>query len=600
MKKCDKVDVCICEPFVLPGILPTLAMPTLKTALKEKGIESKIYYASIVFFLSNNLQNDKNILQAIDNIPLQFSDFLFSSDNSESAIQCIASSLGIATDDEYIALKNDLRHLCLKAQKLIDDIVYEITSNAPTILCHSLTFGDYNFAFTLFKKIKRALPEIRIIVGGSNCTPAFSKTLMQTCKEIDYVICDEEFGYTIDLCEKILSQDVIEYSEFISSNSGYAKGVNKISSLDNLPCPDFSDFVSTADTLGLKREKAIVTYEISRGCWWSETLPCTMCGYFGHQKCFIGKSPEKVVSEINKIATTLGIKYFRLTDLVQPKHDYLKQLHKEKLNSDIHLFWELRPNLSVDDISLLRSLGLFYAQVGFESISTPQLKHINKGTTGIDNIYSLVSLGTFRVHVVWNYLYGFSDDQADWYINAMSIMPNLYHLQPPDAREIWINRNSLLFEKALPDELVPIGSGMFKNGLGKEFDVFFRVEQKEALIPVYNMLNESIEKWKAAFLSGYEFYVKNFDNNCVHLVRNYGTYSEIVLHGIDAALFCYFFEPHTLDEALLATGFIITEIKASLEKMVTNDWIIALDEKYLSLATRNTHYKWQRFSTLPD
>ena len=49
------LDVYLCEPFILPGILPTLGVSTLKTMLTQNNISCEIYYSSLRFYINNKL-----------------------------------------------------------------------------------------------------------------------------------------------------------------------------------------------------------------------------------------------------------------------------------------------------------------------------------------------------------------------------------------------------------------------------------------------------------------------------------------------------------------------------------------------------------------
>ena len=78
MNQKNTLDVCICEPFLISGLLPTLAPAILKSELKLKGYNSKIYYPSLCFFVNNHLNENKWLLELVDDIPLQIVDFFFS------------------------------------------------------------------------------------------------------------------------------------------------------------------------------------------------------------------------------------------------------------------------------------------------------------------------------------------------------------------------------------------------------------------------------------------------------------------------------------------------------------------------------------------
>lgn len=602
-----KILVASCEPFILPGILPTLGTPTMKAELSNNGITSKIFYPSIRFFSANNIEKNRFVLDAIDNIPLQFSEFLFSNENIVESIEYIIRTIApsaIEKTIEFADLKNQLLKLHSSAHVILQEIAEQIIQLNPKFICHSFTFGDYNFASTLFKIIKGRLPNITVIAGGSNCTPEFSAKLMSFIPEIDYVVCDETYDTVVALIKHFLFG--VPLSEnikcFISDHRKIATATNKIKTLEILPCPDFDDFVAEISDAHLRIEKIILPYEISRGCWWGEKKPCAMCGYFGNQKCFLIKSVEKVKREITFLMTKYNVSYFRLTDLVEPQRKYLQDLKNTGFSNIVNLFWELRPNITTSDVALLRSLGLFYAQIGLESLSTEELRYINKGTTAINNIFCLINLYTYKIHCVWNFLYGFEDDQKSWYEDAIAIMPLLYHLQPPDPRQVWINKCSTIYKSSDKTKLSPIGNNIFYKNLTDDFNVFFKSFPLPNMAQTYLELNQAISLWKNAFNAGYTLYenTENSDANELVIVREYEEKQIFRLTGVDRLVYFYFYSPHSLQHAAKELDLPVKLLQMTVDRFIQNKIMITLDGKYLSLATRNSQYRWKRFNVLPN
>ena len=66
-----KIDLCLCEPFVLPGILPTLGVATIKAELLDRNIDSVVLYPSMKYFVDNALFHKPVLLSLIEDTPLQ-------------------------------------------------------------------------------------------------------------------------------------------------------------------------------------------------------------------------------------------------------------------------------------------------------------------------------------------------------------------------------------------------------------------------------------------------------------------------------------------------------------------------------------------------
>lgn len=583
------IKVCLCEPFILPGILPTLGSPTLKGALNEVGVTSRIFYPSFHLFAENKYYNNDIFLKCISDIPLQFSEFLYNQGNIDEGIVFLTDRIGIEARNEFEEFLNSATHVLFKTAE-------NICSTKAKVLSYSLTFGDYNFAFNLFRVVKSIKKDMVIVVGGSMCTPQLSKELMKQCPEIDYVVCDEDIRIYQDLITSIIAGKSFQSSN-ITSKEKTADNVNKIKDLNHLPCPDFSDFLREVDLMGLNKESVIVPYEISRGCWWGEKKSCAMCGYFGYQKCFLIKNPEKVIEDIKKLHYKYGINYIRFTDLVEPHRQYLQQL--EVLNNlGMNFFWELRPNITEQDIDLIRSMGVFYSQIGLESLSTAELEHIHKGTTAINNIYLLVLFMTYKIRIDWNYLYGFADDIRSWYEQAIEIMPLLHHLFPPDLRQVWINRESRIFNESNKEELHPVGSKIFHKGFSDEIEVFYQTEINEGLSELYEKLADEIAEWKRDFFAGHQLCVVYDFPEGIHVMRDFGKEEHFYMTGFEAKVYELIYRPTKIDKIVAQFKTEDNRIEEILSKFVEKKIAVFLDDKYLALATRSSRYRWKKYNLL--
>lgn len=571
-----KTKVCICEPFLISGLLPTLTAPILKGALTNNGFTTQILYPSLKFYVENRIDNNQLFLELIDDIPLQVCDLLFKADQDFDE-EIYFNILPIKfSKPEYVKI---LRCLKRQAKKCLMDVVDEIVEINPEIVALSLTFGGYSFAIRLFDLVKNKLPNIKIVVGGSNCVPEMCSELILEIPNIDYVICDES------------AESLIELTRFIVEGEGripkcvYYRGSDNteystLSTLNELPYPLFDDYLNCANKLGISKDMITLPFEIARGCWWGEKEPCKMCGFFGKRKCYLAKSPKRIIDELTEIVNVYGIHKFRMTDLVQPPLLLLEQIQQIK-ELNLKIFWEIRPDITENEISILRDMGMTFAQVGLESFSTEALRCINKGTTGIHNIEVLVWAGTYKINVVWNYLYGMEQESDEWYKKIIHIIPSLYHLQPPVPRKIWINKYSTWADEKLEDSSLS----------------FFLVDDRqfdERIAMIYEDLVKGIERWRLAYKRGFALYINRKDRECLHIVKKYEKEEHYKLFGIDRIVYESVRKPATIKDIVKKTNLEIDVIERCLEYFVTIGIVVGLDDKYLALATDDSRYKWVR------
>jgi len=572
------LDICFCEPFIISGILPTLGVATLKSALDEKNISSKIFYPSIDFFMETKILLNNNFSKLLDDIPLQITEILFCDDISS----CLKT--------HKKTFDNDLEDYVLKlssiANKVLNSFSKEISNEKPKVFCYSYTFGGYNFTKRLFSLIKQEQPDIKIVVGGSNCVPDFSQSILNEFPEVDYVVCDESAESFVSVVENILFKTSNDISH-VSVREKIATSYKFLTDIDNQQCPNFDDYFTAIAKYNIAKEYITLPYEISRGCWWCEQKPCRMCGFFGNRKHYIHKSPLKVIKELHYLSERYDVYKFRFSDLVQPPKDYLEQI-QPLAAYNMNFFYEIRPDVIEKDISLLRNIGVTFAQIGIESLNTKQLQYMNKGTTGIHNIYILLLCAAYKIDVIWNYLYGFEEDEFDWYENVLEIIPFLHHLQPPVARKIWINKFS---EEYNESEII---HSSFFDFQSSDFQTFFSKTPQNELGAVYEKLCIAINNWRDAYNSNCELYVDENNGDYIKISR-VGKISEIYeLHGIKARIYNFFMRPMTMEDAVKELDCSAELIKTELENFIADKITLTLDGKYLSLATRNTKYKYTK------
>ena len=161
----NQIDVYMCEPFILPGILPTLGLATIKSELTKNGLRSKILYPSIRYFVEQELFKSPFLLSLIEDTPLQLVEYLFvDKDREQAAIEYIYKSLssGNYAEDKK-ELVEILKKLHNKAMELVTEIAKEIAFMNPVVFCISTTFGDLNFDFSTEEGIKKARDVLNIV-----------------------------------------------------------------------------------------------------------------------------------------------------------------------------------------------------------------------------------------------------------------------------------------------------------------------------------------------------------------------------------------------------------------------------------------------------
>ena len=164
----------------------------------------------------------------------------------------------------------------------VEEALHEIIAENPTIICLSMFVWNHNRSMSLAKKIRKQLPNTKIIVGGPNLNAHTSNNFFVTHPFIDYVVYGDGEKPFVEILDSIYE------NRPINENSTHA--VNLISPKKKYPHRVFVDVqyesISsildckediTRDVLKLRKTyaKIDVRWERARGCPYG----CSFCDW---------------------------------------------------------------------------------------------------------------------------------------------------------------------------------------------------------------------------------------------------------------------------------------------------------------------------------
>src|SRR5262249_18382464 len=97
------------------------------------------------------------------------------------------------------------------------------------------------------------------------------------------------------------------------------------------------------------------------------------------------------------------------------------------------LFFEVKANLTRDQVLTLKTAGVDRIQPGIESMSDHVLRLMRKGTTTLRNIQLLKWCQELGIIAEWNLLYGFPGETRQDYAEMLQLFPSIRFLRPPSA-----------------------------------------------------------------------------------------------------------------------------------------------------------------------
>lgn len=300
------------------------------------------------------------------------------------------------------------------------------------------TFAQSLASVALARRIKQAHPGVQIIFGGANVDDEMGVEFLKGFSWIDYIVHGEaEYSFPLLLDELANGNREVSIAgvSFRREGAAVAKhtDVKPLPDLERTPMPDYDDYVLTAEQLGWRKKTRMRLYfEGSRGCWWGAKHHCTFCGLNGSTMAFRKKSSKRVYEEILHLATRYRCLTLSATDNIMDL-EYFSGLLQQLAACDIDLqiFFEVKANLSREQVKLLRAAGIREVQPGIESLNTRILQLMRKGTTAIQNIQLLKWCDEYDIAPSWNLLYGFPGETPEDYKTLHRIFGLVMHLKPP-------------------------------------------------------------------------------------------------------------------------------------------------------------------------
>lgn len=313
------------------------------------------------------------------------------------------------------------------------------------------TFQQNVASLALAKKIKSRWPNVTIVFGGANMEDAMGAEYVRAFPFIDYAVVGEGDHVFPALLKSIAAGEQPEPVGLVYRASGeirFGGQAPRVRNLNDLPIPSYEDFFSRADLLGLRRAERL-PFESSRGCWWGHNHHCTFCGLNGLGMPYRMKKPGRIREELDELSRRHRIVSFDATDnIMAPKHieGLFGTLADEPL--DYEFFFEVKADLTREQIRGMRQGGVRRVQPGIESMSTHILGLMKKGTSILDNICALKWFGYYGIRVSWNLLCGFPGERTSDYEAQLSVLKLLGHLEPPSGlSRIWLERFSPYFTR---------------------------------------------------------------------------------------------------------------------------------------------------------
>jgi len=321
----------------------------------------------------------------------------------------------------------------------------------PSVIAFSCMFFQTLAALALGRLVRESYPQVKLIYGGACFHGEMGCELISKIPWIDAVAVGEADDVIV-LAFRELSEGrsprglrgLLYRNDAGQVKAGPPPVPMPPSVLNALPDPDFDDFFIAVEQVGLLTERtwqdrATVPFETSRGCFWGQKSHCAFCGLNGEGMIFRMRSAERVESCLRNLAARYPVRNLFAADNILPLQ-YFKSLLPRLAdnpitgqNGSVDLFFEVKANLTRDQIRLLAEAGVKHIQPGIESLSTPILRKMGKGVSALQNVYLLKCCQEYGVVPYWNMLIRVPGEQPIDYLHMARWLPLLFHLRPPSG-----------------------------------------------------------------------------------------------------------------------------------------------------------------------
>jgi ribosomal peptide maturation radical SAM protein 1 len=551
----------ISMPFV--GVeTPSIQLGILKALAGEAGFSATAFHFSLDF--AKRIGPDRYGVLANHRGRL-FGDWLFAEAafgqatprKSSLFLRDFAHDVELRLSDLGPYPAEQLRDIRKQVSPFLDELVDGIAWSRFDLVAFSSTFQQNTASFALAARLKRRYASIHTLFGGANFDGEMGVELVRGLDFIDYAITGPaERTFVPFLAALTAGEDPAALPGVICRRGGevsVSTATTEPIDLDALPTPNYDDFFSRAEALGMmderRRSQTRLPFESSRGCWWGEKHHCTFCGLNAETMAYRTKSAPRVVQELAQQAERYRTFRFEAVDNILPM-TYLKDLFPSltRDGSTYNLFYETKSNLKREQVALLADAGVRTIQPGIESLSTRVLELMRKGVTGIQNVSLLRWARYYDICVIWNVLWGFPGERPGDYAPMVGLLSHLRHLQPPlSASRIWMERFSPIYfdrDRFAVRWVRPERSYAYvypKSVSAERVAYFFEYEFEDSMPDsYYRALDERVGDWQRAWKATPPpslVYWSSPDYVVVEDRRTAGTVAKYSLRGGVARLF---------------------------------------------------------------
>lgn len=490
--------------------------------------------------------------------------------------------------------------------------VQEMLRWQPTVIGFTCMFDQTIASAAISARVKALAADTLVVFGGYAVRSPTGEMLLEAFPWIDAVCAGEGEPCIAELARVSsgANPDLSEVPNLIFRDSAgkiVESARAKPVEMDTIPPPNFDDFYE--DVRRLREESAVeilvdrLPLENSRGCWWGAMHHCVFCGIHDDDMAYRARHADVVLQTLDHLSKRYETTEFRFADYIMP-HRYYSTLLPQLIErgAPYRLKCELKSNINAERFELLVKAGFIEVQPGIESFCSKALRSMDKGVSGMQNVYLLLLARRYGIVILYNILYGLPDDNPESYEAMQCALPRLVHLDPPSTwSRIQITRYAPLqadpkrfgFESPRHEHSYDlIFSDAFLDRSGFDLDRYcyiyeFPFEPSPRLARAYHEIEAHCDAWSVAYSEREADLLYEVDDGNGLLVYDSRELPARIhtLNNYEAAVLMAVETPRTL-ASLKETlkGVDSSFVDVSLERLDGMGLLFKDDEKIVSLA----------------
>lgn len=294
-------------------------------------------------------------------------------------------------------------------EPLFKEHLEKIIAEAPDVVGFTVYYCNQEPVKWMARELKKALPNIKIIAGGSNAHIHSSE--MEEYKLYDYICIGEGEKLLLEILEEIENGITHETTQIRMQPE--QQRIN----ISNLPLPDYSDF----DFNEYKMPNGVCS-ELSRGC----TAKCTFCEETHFWK-YRQRQATDILKEVEHLYYNYGTNvYWFIDSLVNGNINELRAFCKGVIAKDLKIHWtgyaRCDGRMDREYFEDLAKAGCIMLNYGIESGSQKTLDNMSKGVTIKEMEQNLQDGVDTGVLAFTNWLVGFPTETHQDFADTMTFL----------------------------------------------------------------------------------------------------------------------------------------------------------------------------------